>query len=96
MSYTFEVKSQCWVTTISIDSPNAVFGYPALTQNVWQPQSDIEWSDGDITTSVVDPSVDCGAMEFSIVNAADDSAIDSSLFTATLDGNLGAIQTLSV
>ena len=34
-------------------------------------------------------------MEFSIVNSADDSAIDSAVFTATLDGNLGATQTLS-
>ena len=35
MSYTLEVRSQCWVATITIDSPNAVFGSPALTQNVW-------------------------------------------------------------
>ena len=96
MSYTLEVKSQCWVTTITIDSANAIFGSPALTQNVWQPQTDITWSDGDVTTAVVDPAVDCGAMEFSIVNSADDSAIDSAVFTATLDSNLGATQTLSV
>ena len=31
MSYTLEVKNQCWVATITIDSPNAVFGSPALT-----------------------------------------------------------------
>ena len=57
--------------------------------------TDITWSDGDVTTAVVDPLVDCGAMEFSIVNSADESAIDSSLFTATFVGSLGATQTLS-
>ena len=40
-SYNLEVMSQCWVTTITIDALNAKFGSPALTQNVWQPSSDI-------------------------------------------------------
>lgn len=34
-TYTLEVRSQCWVSTISIDATDSVFSSPALTQDVW-------------------------------------------------------------
>lgn len=92
-SYTLEVKSLCWVQTITIDSSSAVFASPALTQDVWQPEQSIHWSDADLTFEY--PGVDCGAVAFSVVNQ-DDSAIDASVFTAVLSDVLGATQTLSV
>ena len=85
------MKSQCWLTTITIDGTDAIFPSPTtLTYYVLRPQSDILWSDADVTISATDPSIDCGPMEFLIVNSADESAIDTTVFTATLDGNLGA------
>ena len=40
-SYTLDVKSLCWVTAITIDSLTAIFTSPVLTQDVWQPSSDM-------------------------------------------------------
>ena len=78
---------------ITIDSGDAIFPSPAVTQGVWQGQTDLNWSDADLT--VTNPSVDCGAAQFSIENQ-DGTAVDSAVFTVTLDSALGAVQTLSV
>ena len=62
---------------------------------VEDPAESILWSDANVTTGVTDPAVDCGPMEFEIVNI-DGSSIDTNVFTANLDPSLGAIQELSV
>lgn len=92
-SYTLDVKSLCYVTPITIDSLNAVFVSSALTQDVWEPSKDLTWSDGDV--SISDLTVDCGAVGFSLENQ-DATALDATVFTATLSQTVGSTQTLSV
>lgn len=89
-SYTLEVTSPCEITPITIDSGDFVFRSPARTMDVWQPQEDIDWSDGDTIWSY-----SCSDMQFAIVDQAD-SAVDSFLFTVALDPTDGSIQTLSI
>ena len=62
---------------------------------VEDPAESILWSDINVTTGVIDPAVDCGPMEFEIVNI-DGSPIDPNVFTKILDPALGAIQELSI
>ena len=92
-SFTFTVDFQDPCTPMTIDSGDTVFKTPAMTYNVWQTSQSITWTDALVVTS--NPSFDCGAVQFTIVNS-DNTAIDTSVFTATLTATKGSTQTLAV
>ena len=86
-NFVFTVDFQDPCAPVTIDSGLTVFTSPALTQNVWQSQSDITWSDTLVTHSV--NSYNCGAVTWTLTNT-DTTAIDTSVFTATLLTTVGS------
>lgn len=86
-SYLLDVLSQCWVDPYELDFADAIFGFPSLIQNVWQPASTITWDSTVVEITVA--GINCGLATFTITNA-DDTPIDPTLFTETLSPTGGS------
>lgn len=82
----------CEIAPITIDSSDGIFlaGTPSLTVDVWQSAEILEWYDADASFTY-----SCFDVQYTVVNL-DDSAVDTSVFTVSVDSTPGSVQTLTV
>ena len=52
VTYDLEVTNPCLTATLIIDQADTIFTFPSIVQYLGQPQSDLTWTDADITPSI--------------------------------------------